>query len=102
MGDKQKRWPGPAGGIRELLVVERGHYGLSSARRGDDQVAMSIMTFALEPERVQHALLVWIGAHIEVREGDGRALAQRPTIVLAQRSPQLLTVHGRVVQLEVR
>ncbi len=67
MGDEQQREI--LARLREqLLVVERGNHGLAGPGRRDHEVAVPAVTLPFQRERVEHPLLVRVGAHIEVRE----------------------------------
>lgn len=46
-------------------VVERGDHGLARPGGGDHEVAVPMVDDALHLERVQHVLLMRIGAHVE-------------------------------------
>ena len=100
VGDEQQREV-LAGPGAELAVVERGNDGLAGPGRRDDEVAMTVVPFALGRQRVEHPLLMRVRADIEVGERDRRALAERASVVLAQRLRKLVAVDVRVVVLEV-
>ncbi len=67
----------------QLLVVERGDHGLAGPGRRDHEVAVPPVALAFERERVEHPLLVRVGAHVEARNLHGGGLTERPAVVLA-------------------
>ncbi len=100
MGDEQQRGVAAAPAAK-LGVVERGDDGLAGPGRGDDEVRVAALALALDRERVEHSLLVRVGADIEVGERDRRRLTERAAVVLPQRSREVVAVDGGVVSLEM-
>ncbi len=53
---------------------------------------MAVVTLTFNGQRVKHSLLVGVGTHVEIGERDRRALAQRSTVVIAQRLLEFVAV----------
>jgi hypothetical protein len=54
--------------VDELSIIERCHYSLPGPGRRDHQVSVTIVALALNRERLQHSLLVWVRSHVKMRE----------------------------------
>jgi hypothetical protein len=62
---------------------------------------VAVVAVALDHQGVEHPLLVRVGPHVEVGEGDRRGLPDRAPLVLTQRLRELLAVALGVVGDEV-
>ena len=87
--------------VDELPVIERSDDGLACPGRSNHEISVTVVPLALDRERVQHSLLVWVRPHVKAGEGDRRGLPERAAVEFPQRLLQLFAVDVRVVGLEV-
>jgi hypothetical protein len=85
--------------LPQLPVVQCRHHGLAGPGGRHDEVAMAIVTLALDHQPLEHSLLVRIGMDIEPDERDARASVA--VSVSAQRAIEPLPAGGWVVPLEM-
>ncbi len=66
MGNEQQRQV--AMPVDKLPVIERSDDSLACPGRGNHEISVTVVPLALDCQRVQHPLLVWVRPHVKTRE----------------------------------